>query len=82
MRALLVSAMAALFLFAGCGATDIGEECDTRGSTDECVDGGICDKIDEKAICLKICEDDDACAASEDCNGVSDSNVKACFPKE
>jgi hypothetical protein len=75
--------VALLLLFAACGGGEIGEDCDTRGSTDECVDGAICDQTsDGKMICLASCADASECADSEECNGVSGSNTKACFPKD
>jgi hypothetical protein len=67
-------------------AADIGEACETRGSQDECVDGAICDlegtTSATEPVCLKVCKEAAECASTEDCNGVSDSNIKACTPKK
>jgi hypothetical protein len=65
-------------------ASDLGEACETRGSQDECVDGAICDlkgTSETEPVCLKVCTDAAQCASTEDCNGVSGSNIKACTPK-
>lgn len=65
-------------------ASDIGEACETRGNQDECVENAVCDTAattDSEPICLKVCKDTTECAADEDCNGVSGSNIKACKPK-
>jgi hypothetical protein len=65
-------------------ASDIGEACETRGSQDECVENAICDlkgTDDAEPVCLKVCKDAAECASTEDCNGVSGSNIKACTPK-
>lgn len=62
-------------------SADIGEDCDTEGSSDECVDGAICGKrsdSDAKPICLKVCSADTDCASGENCNGVTGSSAKAC----
>ncbi|MBK9263371.1 MAG: hypothetical protein IPM54_26650 [Polyangiaceae bacterium] len=72
-------------LLPACGGAEIGEACETRGSQDECVDDAICDLkgTDEtEPVCLKVCNDASECAATEDCNGVSGSNIKACTPKK
>jgi hypothetical protein len=65
-------------------ASDLGEACETRGSEDECVDGAVCEvkgTDDTAPVCLKVCKDAAECASSEDCNGVSGTNIKACTPK-
>lgn len=66
-------------------ASDVGESCATKGSTDECVDGAVCElkgTSDSEPVCLKICDDSSECAATEDCNGVTGSSLKACTPKK
>ena len=76
-----------LFLFlpllsAACGGgADIGQECDTAGSTDQCVGGAICTN-EEADInrCREICDDDLDCPAMHSCNGVSGSSTKSCQP--
>lgn len=71
-----------LGLFLPACASDLGEACETRGSQDECVEGAICDNdAAGNPICLKVCTDAAQCAADEDCNGVSGSNIKACTAK-
>lgn len=64
------------------GKSDIGESCDTAGSTDECVDGAICTNGDTGLTCRRRCTDDSQCAATEACNGVSNTNLKSCQPKK
>lgn len=72
----------AFTLCLACGRADTGETCDTSGDTDECVDEAICTKDSNGAtICRKRCTDDSQCAATEQCNGVSATNIKSCQPK-
>ena len=62
----------------------MGEECEEVGKVDgECEDNAICTKPSDTAapVCLKQCIDQSGCAATEACNGVSGSNIKACYPK-
>jgi hypothetical protein len=69
----------------GCGGTDVGEACQTRGAQDECVSGAVCDldgSSSTEPVCLTVCKDSMDCATTEDCNGVSGSNIKACTPKK
>lgn len=71
-------------LLPACGGAEIGEGCETKGSQDECVDGAVCELATSDAAeptCLKVCKDAAECAANEDCNGVSNTNIKACTPK-
>ena len=65
-----------------CGKAQIGEACGKSGSTDECVDGAICDTDQGRILCLKRCSSDTDCiTATEQCTGVSGSNLKACHKK-
>lgn len=84
MRKVMMIVMSMMFLLAlamGCGASDIGEECDTSGSTDDCVDNAICTAFGGANICYKLCKEQTECSAEEDCNGISGSNLKSCQPK-
>jgi hypothetical protein len=67
--------------FACSGEAEVGEECDTAGSTDECVGGAVCTNDSGGRRCRRVCNDDTQCAASEACNGVSGTNIKSCQPK-
>lgn len=84
-RLVMVLLLAGAALFgAACGGADIGEACEQGGKTDECVDGAVCAQAvasDTVLHCLKICEDVSDCASTEDCNGVTSTNLKACRPK-
>jgi hypothetical protein len=72
----------AVVLLIACGRGDTGEACDTSGDTDECVDEAICTKESSGATtCRKRCVDDSQCAMTEQCNGVSSTNIKSCQPK-
>jgi hypothetical protein len=76
-----------LFLLAvcalpGCGAADVGEECDEAGETDECEDGAVCTNEGDGAVCRALCKEQEDCASGESCNGVSDTNLKSCQPDE
>jgi hypothetical protein len=64
------------------GDAEIGEGCDTAGSTDDCVDGAICTNTETGAVCRRQCNDDAQCTATESCNGVSNTNIKSCQPKK
>jgi hypothetical protein len=78
---MLPRALALLLLLGtfGCsGEAELGEECDTSGSTDECVSNAICSDDAGGRRCRRICKDDAECAASEACNGVSGTNIKSC----
>lgn len=81
-RALL--AVGATLLIAGtigCGAAEIGEECDTSNSTDECVDGAVCtNEADGVNRCRKLCNDMADCPAGTSCNGISGGSNKSCQP--
>jgi hypothetical protein len=77
--------LAALLLGAvGCGANDVGDECETPGSTDECVDRDVCERSEDDAVvCLLRCVDQGDCGPDENCNGVTHGGeeIKACHPK-
>ena len=69
-------------LFVGCGRADVGEACDASGDADECVDEAMCTKdATGSTTCRKRCTEDSQCAANEQCNGVSSTNIKSCQPK-
>jgi hypothetical protein len=76
----LASAIAA---FGACGDSqaEIGGHCDTPGNIDECVSGAVCANDAEGNHCRKSCTDQAQCASTENCNGISGSNLKACQPK-
>ena len=72
-----------VLLAAACGGgAAVGEPCGEAGVTDgECEDGAVCGKhadADTDLTCLTICTDTTQCAANEDCNGVTGTNIKAC----
>jgi hypothetical protein len=75
------SLAAALFI-AGCGKSDVGEECDESGATDECVDGAICTNQSDgdDPVCRTLCVDQEDCPKGQACNGVSGTNQKSCQP--
>jgi hypothetical protein len=82
MRRLVLTLSALLATVACSGKSDVGEACDTAGSTEECVDGAICTNGDAEPTCRRRCTDDTQCAAAEACNGVSGTNLKSCQPKK
>jgi len=77
-----------IYLFALLGAvacggkSDLGEECDTPGSTDDCVPGTVCTNDLGGRRCRAICAEDSQCAPTDACNGVSGTNIKSCQPKK
>lgn len=67
----------------GCGGAELGESCDEVGSGDECVDDALCTNEDEgAAACRALCDEQADCPDTQDCNGVSNSNLKTCQPKK
>jgi len=77
-------AFAGLSFAVACGGgAAIGESCDTEGNVDECESGAVCAKnVSDVLQCLKQCQTQADCAAEEDCNGITGSNIKACRPKD
>jgi len=55
-------------------------ECRTVGSTTECASGLVCDDGGNGLACLKICAAVAECPASETCDAVPKSSLKACHP--
>jgi hypothetical protein len=75
--------ISAFLLCVACGRADTGESCDKVGDTDECVDEAICtNESNGSQTCRKRCTEDTQCASSEQCNGVSGTNIKSCQPKD
>ena len=70
----------ALALLVGCGASEIGEECDDAGETDECEDGAVCTNEDGGAVCRALCKEQEECPSGETCNGISGTSLKSCQP--
>jgi hypothetical protein len=65
------------------GGKAIGETCTSEGSTSECESSAVCAKDTSDVIkCLKVCVDKSACGATEECNGVTGSSIKACRIKK
>ena len=64
----------------GCGAADVGEECDEVGSGDDCEDGAVCTNEETGAVCRWLCKETVECPAAHTCNGVAGTNVKSCQP--
>jgi hypothetical protein len=78
-----VGALLGLFSALACGGkADLGEECDTHGSTDECAVGTVCTVDLGGRRCRLVCKDDTHCASFEACNGVASTNIKSCQPKK
>lgn len=78
MRALLLCVTLGLL---GCGASEIGEECDTPNDVDECVDGAVCtNEADGVNRCRKECRDMPDCPTGTSCNGISGGSRKSCQP--
>jgi hypothetical protein len=69
-------------LAAACSArNDIGEACETAGSSADCEEGAVCtNESGGGATCRKICTRDEDCAAAEKCKGVTGSSIKSCQP--
>jgi hypothetical protein len=82
--ALCFFAATLVLALAGCGGSGdkIGDSCATEGSlTDECGDGAVCTRsvVDTALVCRQLCQQNDECAASETCTGLTGSS-KACLP--
>jgi hypothetical protein len=57
--------------------------CGSAGSQGSCPSDSICDRIfTGDNACVKRCTTQADCRLDTECNGVSESNVKACKPKE
>ena len=60
----------------------IGDACSNVGKTDECTSGAVCSQQDKGgAVCLPICSQQTDCPSGDECDGVDNSNLKACRPK-
>ena len=81
-RAIVWASLTLTFAFAlGCGAAEIGEQCDTSNSTDECVDGAVCtNEAGGINRCRKLCVEMADCPAGTSCNGISGGSNKSCQP--
>jgi hypothetical protein len=79
----LVLGVGTASLVACAGQAEIGEPCDSVGSSDECVDGARCDSLgDGTNLCLETCVEQSDCPSEYSCNGTSSSNVKTCHPDD
>ncbi|MDH5719009.1 MAG: hypothetical protein OEZ13_00155 [Spirochaetia bacterium] len=77
----VLAAMLTIFFITVSCANDVGETCESLGSSDECVDEGVCGDYDGILQCLQVCTADADCSSTEACNGVSGTNIKGCQPK-
>jgi len=55
--------------------------CTVRGTFDVCPDNAICDDVKGANECVRLCGSKAECRPDQECNGVSDTNFKACKPK-
>lgn len=80
----LVCAFVLVGTIVACGGADIGESCSEEGKADsECVDGAVCGKDNTGSLkCLKQCTSFGDCGAGEECNGISNTNLKGCRAKK
>ena len=68
-------------LLNACGGAEIGESCDSAGSTDECVDHAVCTNEDgDTSRCRVLCKEQEECPDAHSCNGISGSSLKSCQP--
>jgi hypothetical protein len=75
----------ALLCLSGCGGeAALGEACDEEGVDGECEGGAVCAKPGDSGEleCLPTCAEQSDCPAEQECNGVSNSGLKACRPKK
>lgn len=79
-RSTSLHALLLAFVLGACGGADIGESCDTPGSTDECVSDAICTNESAGGVCRQICDNHGDCPDAHSCNGVSGSSIKSCQP--
>lgn len=72
----------ALLALTSCGSPKIGESCKTAGDSAACESGAMCTNNSGGGnTCFKVCTADSECATTEQCNGVSGTNIKSCQPK-
>lgn len=85
MRSLLVSLFVLSFVTLTACDGDQGESCDQEGVVDgECDDGLVCGKSKDGSkdlVCLKQCHTDADCPGGA-CNGVANTNLKGCQPRD
>jgi len=80
MRIFLMVATAAFLV--GCGKPKVGESCKTAGDASLCESTAMCtNNASGTATCRTICTDNAQCATTEQCNGISGSNIRSCQPK-
>jgi len=88
MRKAWFLAFSAMFvgLVAACSDADLGESCEEEGKVSgECDEGLVCGKKtneDGTLVCLKQCSSQAECTATQECNGVGATSLKACREKK
>lgn len=56
------------------------QSCTVEGDTAGCPEDSICARqFSDRLLCSPICSNQDDCRESYSCNGVSNTNVKACL---
>jgi hypothetical protein len=75
----LLLGVGALAMVSACASTDA---CATPGSTTECAQGFICADDILGRECLAICTKQSDCSSTDECTGVSSTNLKACHPTQ
>ena len=85
MRKVWILAGLLVVLGLACGGGDEGEECNTEGKVGgECDDGLVCGRKQSTGgdlVCLKQCSAQSDCSGDQDCNGIPNSALKGCQPK-
>lgn len=58
------------------------KSCSIDGDTRECPGGTVCANHGTALLCSATCQQQSDCRAEYECNGVSNSSLKACRPKK
>lgn len=76
------AAVLGLVIVTACGSS-IGDACNEEGKIEgQCPSNAICGKTKAGTLlCLQQCADGAQCPSGEECNGVSQTNLKGCRPK-
>lgn len=81
MRPFIPTVLLVVSFLAACGGAELGESCDSAGSTDECVDHAACTNEEgDSSRCRALCEEKEECPSGYSCNGVSGTSRKTCQP--
>ena len=72
MHQLLATVLIASSFLVACGGAELGESCDSAGSTDECVEHAArTNEEGDSSRCRALCKEQEDCPDDHSCNGIS-----------